>query len=140
MDVAIDLIKPSPYQPRLFFDTDDLKGEIERDGLLSALVVRKRGEYYELIDGERRLRVLKELGWNRVPLVEIEVDDRTARRSVFKVNKIRENYTVEEEARYYKKLADEGMAFFEIGKELNVDDQWVLAHLNVFKLRANSGL
>ncbi|GAH66046.1 unnamed protein product, partial [marine sediment metagenome] len=133
MDVAIDLIKPSPYQPRLFFDTDDLKGEIERDGLLSALVVRKRGEYYELIDGERRLRVLKELGWNRVPLVEIEVDDRTARRSVFKVNKIRENYTVEEEARYYKKLADEGMAFFEIGKELNVDDQWVLAHLNVFK-------
>lgn len=132
-DVDIDLIKPSPYQPRLFFDTDDLKEEIQRDGLLSALVVRKKDEYYELLDGERRLRTLKDLGWKTAPIDIRNVDDSTARRSVFKLNKIRENYNTEEEARYYKKLADEGMTFFEIGKELNVDAQWVLAHLNVFK-------
>lgn len=133
MDIAIDLIKPSPYQPRLAFEIEDLKEEIKKDGLLSALVVRRKDQYYELLDGERRLRTLRELGWKIVPVDVRDVDDATARRSVFKLNKIRENYTTEEEARYYKKLADEGMAFFEIGKELNVDDQWVLAYLNVFK-------
>ena len=131
-DVDIDLIRPSPYQPRLFFEVDDLKEEIQRDGLLSALVVRKKDEYYELIDGERRLRVLKNLGWKQVPIVEREVDNRTARRSVFKVNKIRENYTTEEEARYFKKLFDEGMKPYQIETELGVKHSWVQACLNVF--------
>lgn len=135
MDVAIDLVKPSPYQPRLSFQVDDLKEEIERDGLLSALVVRKRDEYYELLDGERRLRALKQLGWKRVPIDVRDVDDTVARRSVFKLNSIRENYTTEEKARYFKKLHDEeGLKFYEIGKELNIDDNWILAHLNVFEL------
>lgn len=137
MDVDIDLVKPSPYQPRLFFEVNDLKEEIQRDGLLSALIVRQRDEHYELLDGERRLRTLRELGWKRVPVDVRDVDDITAKRSVFKLNKIRENYTIQEEARYYKKLADEGMTFYEIGKELNVDDNWVLAHLNIFKFPEN---
>lgn len=135
MDVAIDQIKPSPYQPRLLFDLDDLKEEIQRDGLLSALVVRKKDEYYELLDGERRLRVLKELGRKTVPVDVRDVDDVTAKRSVFKLNLVRQNYTTEEKARYFKKLADEGTSFYQIGKELNIDDNWVLAHLNVFKFR-----
>jgi len=133
MEVRLDHIRPSPYQPRLIFQIDDLKAEIERDGLLSELVVRERDGFYELVDGERRWRVLKELGWNTVPVRVVDIDDRTARRSVFKLNKIRENYTVEEEARYFKKLADERMTAYQIGKELNIDDSWVRAHLNVFK-------
>lgn len=134
MEVPIELIHPSPYQPRLTFNIDDLKEEIERDGLLSALVVRRRDDHYELLDGERRLRTLKELGWKMVPVDVREVDDRTARRSVFKLNMVRENYTTEEKARYFKKLADEGMKPYQIGQELNVDDSWVRAHLNVFLL------
>ncbi|MBA7677488.1 Nucleoid occlusion protein [subsurface metagenome] len=133
MEVAIELVRSSPYQPRLTFDIDDLKEEIQKDGLLSALVVRKRDEYYELLDGERRWRTLKELGWKTVPVDIMEVDDHTARRSVYKLNKIRENYTVEEEARYFKKLADEGMKPYQIETELGVDHHWVLACLNVFK-------
>ena len=132
MDVDIDLIKPSPYQPRLFFEVDDLKEEIERDGLLSALVVRKRDEYYELLDGERRLRTLRELGWKRVPIDVREVDDRTARRAVYKLNKIRESYSNEDEARYFKKLFDEGMKPYQIETELGVKHSWVQACLNVF--------
>lgn len=132
MEVPIELIRPSPYQPRLTFNLDDLKEEIQRDGLLTALVVRKQDDYYELLDGERRLRVLKELGWKMVPMDVREVDNATARRSVFKLNIVRENYTTEEKARYFKKLANEGMKPYQIGKELNVDDNWVRAHLNVF--------
>lgn len=133
MEVTIELIKPSPYQPRLFFDIDDLKREIQRDGLLSPLIVRRRDNFYELIDGERRLRTVKELGWTTVQVEVKDIDDRTARRSIFKLNKIRENYTVEEEAKYYKKLADEGMTAWEISEELGVNFHWVLANLNVFK-------
>ena len=133
MEIGIDLIRPSPYQPRLILNLDELKQEIVKDGLLSDLVVRQQGEFYEIIDGERRWRALKELGWETVPVRLVNVDDRIARRSVYKLNKIRENYTVEEEARYFKKLREEGMTPWEISKELNVELPWVLAHLNVFK-------
>lgn len=130
----IDSIQPSPYQPRLIFDQEDLKREIEKDGLLNNLVVRKNGDFYELIDGERRWRALKKLGWKSVPIRVIEADDTMARLSVYKLNKIRENYTIEEEARYFKKLADEDMTPLDISKQLNVSFHWVLANLNVFKL------
>ena len=133
MEVDIDLIRPSPYQPRLIFNQDDLKEEIEKDGLFNDLVVRKQGDFYELIDGERRWRALKELGWKSVPVRVVDADDAMARLSVYKLNKIRKNYTVEEEARYFKKLADKGMTPLEISKQLNVDFHWVLANLNVFK-------
>lgn len=133
MKVDIDLIQPSPYQPRLIFDREDLKREIEKDGLLNDLVVRKHADFYELIDGERRWRALKDLGWKSVPVRVIEIDDAKARLSVYKLNKIRENYTIEEEARYFKKLADEGMTPLDISKQLNVSFHWVLANLNVFR-------
>ncbi len=133
MKVDIDSIQPSPYQPRLIFNQEDLKQEIEKDGLLDDLVVRKRGEFYELIDGERRWRALKELGWKTVPVRVVHADDAKARLSVYKLNKIRENYTIEEETRYFKKLSDEGMTPWEISKQVNVDFRWVSAHLNVFK-------
>jgi len=133
LKVDIDLIQPSPYQPRLIFDREDLKREIEKDGLLNDLVVRKHADFYELIDGERRWRALKDLGWKSVPVRVIEIDDAKARLSVYKLNKIRENYTIEEEARYFKKLADEGMTPLDISKQLNVSFHWVLANLNVFR-------
>ncbi|GAJ19643.1 unnamed protein product [marine sediment metagenome] len=113
------------------FKIKDLKEEIQRDGLLSALVVRKRDEYYELLDGERRLRVLKDLGWKRVPIDERHVDDKIARRSAYKLNKIRENYTVRDEATYFKKLFDEGMKAYQIETELGADHHWVQACLNI---------
>jgi ParB family chromosome partitioning protein len=53
MEVPIERIRPSPYQPRLSFEIEDLKEEIRRDGLLSPLIVRQIDGYYELIDGEK---------------------------------------------------------------------------------------
>jgi ParB family chromosome partitioning protein len=133
MEVDIELVKPSPYQPRLIFEIDELKQEIESDGLISELVVRKQNKNYELIDGERRLKALKKLGWKKVPVRVIKLKKDVVRRSVYKVNKVRENYSVEEESRYFKKLTDEGMTPWEISKELGVDFHWVLAHLNIFR-------
>jgi len=133
MEVNIDLIRPSPYQPRLTFNVEDLKQEIQRDGLLNPLLVRKLDRFYELIDGERRLRVLKELGWKTVPVEVRELDERRARLSIWKLNTVRETYSIEERARYFKKLADGGITAYQIGMELSVDDNWVRAHLNTFR-------
>jgi len=133
MEVLIEQIRPIPYQVRLSFKTKDLKEEIQKDGLLSPLIVRRQNGYYELVDGQRRLETVKELGWQKVPVEIQDVDDKKARLMVYKLNAIRESYTTEEKARYFKKLNEEGMTFYQIGKELNVDDQWVLAHINVFK-------
>jgi ParB/RepB/Spo0J family partition protein len=131
-EISINQIRPSPYQLRLTIKVEDLKEEIQRDGLLSPLIVRRKNGYYELIDGQRRLEALKELGWKKIPVEIQEVEDKKARLMVYKLNSIREGYTVEEKARYFKRLHDEGMTFYQIAKDLSLDDQWVLAHINVF--------
>lgn len=134
MEVPVNLIRPSPYQPRLSFDLESLRQEIEKDGLLSNLIVRQVEGHYELIDGERRLRILKDLGWQTVPVEIRDLDDRLARRLVYKLNKIRASYEAEEEAKYFRKLADEeGMKPYQIAREYNINDNWVRACLNIFK-------
>jgi len=134
IEILINQIRPSPYQPRLIFDLEDLRESIQRDGMLVPLTVRKKDSYYELIDGERRARLAKELGYKTVPCTVIDVDDQTARRMVYKVNKQRKDYTPEEEATFFKKLVEEeGMKPYEIETELRVDHHWVQACLNVWK-------
>jgi ParB family chromosome partitioning protein len=133
MEIDINQIKPSPYQPRTVFDVEELKENIKHDGLLMALTVRKVNDYYELIDGDRRLHALKELGIKTAECSVIIADDALARKMVWKINIERADYSVEEKARYLKKLSDTGMTFYAIGKELNEYDQWVLANINVFK-------
>ena len=133
-DIPVDKIKPSPYQPRLYFDLEDLRKSVKEDGILVSLTVREKDGYYELIDGERRLRLAKELGYDTVPCDIIDINDETARRIVYKVNKQRKNYTPEEEATFFKKLVEEeGMKPYQIETDLGVDHQWVQACLNIWK-------
>lgn len=134
MEVDINLVRPSPFQPRMKFDIEDLKQEIQKDGLLSTLIVRKDDGHYELIDGERRLRALRELGWKNVPVEVRPLDDRLARLSIWKLNTVREEYDVEERATYFKKLKDGGMNVYQISEGLSLNWNWIQAHLNVFKL------
>ena len=134
MDIPLDQIKPSPYQPRLNFDLEDIRESIKRDGILIGLTVRKKEGYYELIDGERRLRLAKELGYEAVPCDVVDIDDETARRMVYKVNKARKNYTPYEEAVFFRKLVEEEeMKPYEVETQLGADHQWVQACLNVWK-------
>ena len=132
--IPVDQFKPSPYQPRLAFNLEDIRGSIKRDGILVPLTVRKKDGYYELIDGERRVRLAKELGYKSVPCTVIDVDDETARRLVYKVNKERKNYTPYEEAVFFKKLVEEEkMKPYQIETELGASHHWVQACLNVWK-------
>src|SRR5881392_4429355 len=84
VELAIADIRPNPYQPRRDVDPtalDELKASILKAGLLQPVVVRAaprdRPAGYELIAGERRLRACQALGWERIPAVKRDVDDRT---------------------------------------------------------------
>jgi len=133
--IPVGKIKPSPYQPRLSFNLEDIRGSIQRDGILVALTVRRKEGYYELVDGERRLRLAKELGYKEIPCDIIEVDDETARRLVWKVNTLRQDYTIKEKAHYFQKLQKQyGMSIEGIARETDYSRRAVTGYLNVFKL------
>ena len=135
IDVPLDQIKPSPYQPRLNFNLDDIRDSIQKDGILVPITVRDKGDHFELVDGERRTRLSQELGYDTISCTVIDIDDETARRMVYKINKIRKNYTPYEEAVFFNKLVEEEkMKPYEIETQLRVDHHWVQACLNVWKL------
>lgn len=78
-EIAVNLIDANPYQPRLDFDEEELaelKESLNQHGMLQPIVLRQRGERYEVVAGERRLRAATEAGWEKAPAIIISVDDR----------------------------------------------------------------
>ena len=72
-------IENNPFQPRRDFDEsalDELCQSLKEHGMLQPLVVRRHGERYQLIAGERRLRAAIKAGWQEVPAQIREADDR----------------------------------------------------------------
>jgi len=71
-ELPVGDIEPNPFQPRSIFgeaDLADLMTSIGEHGLLQPVVVRRGSSGFELIVGERRLRAVKALGWDRIPAV-----------------------------------------------------------------------
>ena len=72
-------IDRNPYQPRLTFDEQELQSmadSLEAHGMLQPILVRRVGDRYQLISGERRWRAATLAGWEQVPAQVWEVDDR----------------------------------------------------------------
>ncbi len=77
-EAAIETITANPYQPRRIFDEEKLRelaDSIKEFGIVQPLVVRKKGEAFELVAGERRLRAAKLAGLANVPVVIKDYDD-----------------------------------------------------------------
>jgi len=103
-------IHPCPLQPRKDFAPEalrELADSIRQQGLVQPLVVRRRGEEFELIAGERRWRAAQLLGLEEVPVVVRDVDDRTALELALIENLQRENLNPIEEAQGYAQLVEE---------------------------------
>ena len=132
--IIIDKIKPSPYQPRLTFDLEDIRGSIQKDGILVPLTVREKDGYYELIDGERRLRVARELGIGDIPIQVIDVDDETAMGMVWAVNTERKDYSLQEKVRYATILQQQKISIEAIAHKMRYSRCMVRNFLNVNKL------
>ncbi len=107
--IKIDLIKPNKYQPRTVFSEDkieELARTIHTHGVIQPIVVRKIGEGYEIIAGERRYRAMKKLGWSEVPAIIRELDDKETASIALIENLQREELTSIEEAFAYEKLIE----------------------------------
>lgn len=112
--VAVGSIAPNPFQPRREFSEEelaDLVSSIRENGLLQPIVVRPApgagSASWQLVAGERRWRAVTRLGWNEVPAVIKEVDDRTLLILAMVENIQRSQLSALEEAEGYKRLADE---------------------------------
>ena len=75
-EIEIGRIEPNPFQPRQTFDAlgiEELKQSIVTSGLLQPILVRRHGEKYQIVVGERRLRASREAGLERIPARVVEV-------------------------------------------------------------------
>ena len=74
--VAIDMLDPNPSQPRqVMGDLSELIASISEKGILEPLVVRQRGERFQIVAGERRYQAAVQAGLTDLPAVVREVDD-----------------------------------------------------------------
>ena len=109
-ELDIDRIDPNPYQPRTDFDREHLKElatSIKRHGVLQPVVVRRVGDRYQLVIGERRLRAARIAGKATIPSIVRELEQSQSLKYALLENLQREDLNPIEEARGYSTLMDE---------------------------------
>ncbi len=114
--VDIDLIDPSPYQPRTRFTEaalEELAQSIRSSGIIQPLVLRRMGLRFQLIAGERRWRAAQRAGLHKVPAVLREVAEEKALELTLVENIQREDLNAIEQARAFDRL----MADFRLTQE-----------------------
>lgn len=120
-ELPINKVQVNAQQPRTHFDPvrlEELAASMRKNGVLQPLLVRKKGDTYELIAGERRLRAAKMAGLSKVPVFVREVHDEEMLRLAILENVQREDLNPIEEAAAYQRLIDE----FDM-TQLNVAEQ-----------------
>jgi ParB family transcriptional regulator, chromosome partitioning protein len=105
--IPIDQIDPNPNQPRqVMGDLSELIASIGEKGIIEPLVVRQRGERYQIIAGERRYQAAVQIGLRELPVVVREVDDTEVIELALIENLQRKDLTPFEEAEALHGLAD----------------------------------
>ncbi len=108
--VEVDRITSSSLQPRRAFDEiklEELASSVRDKGILQPLLVRRRGEVYELIAGERRWRAALKAGLKQVPVIVKEATDNEVLQLALIENLQREDLNPIEEASAYQRLQEE---------------------------------
>lgn len=107
VEIAIEEIRPNPYQPRKEFDQtalNELADSIRTHGIFTPLLVRKSVSGYDLITGERRLRAAKIAGLKVVPAISVEFTEEQMMEIAILENVQREDLNAIEEAAAYDSL------------------------------------
>lgn len=138
--VPVDLVDPSPDQPRLHFDQsaiESLAENIQAIGLFSPISVRPKGDgRFFLIAGERRLRAAKLLGWKDIPAVIREQGYEKAKIECYIENLGREDLVPFEGALIVKEMLDSGMAKSqrEVSRMTTLTEGSISMYMSYFKL------
>jgi ParB family chromosome partitioning protein len=136
--VPLGSIHPNARQPRRRIDAESIAalGEsIRAQGVVQPVVVRRVGEGYELIAGERRWRAAKAAGLATLPAVVRQSDDRESLLLALVENVAREDLSAVEEARAYAVLQDEfGLSLGELAERLGRSKPAVSNRLRLLEL------
>lgn len=136
--IDVSKIVANPNQPRKVFADEailKLADSIRQYGIIQPLCVRKTGENYELVSGERRLRAAKELGMSSVPCVLMEIDDEKSAEISIIENLMREDLNIFEQACAIEALIDTyGMTQEQIAKKLSNSQSFVANKLRLLRL------
>jgi ParB family chromosome partitioning protein len=136
--LPIAAIRPNPYQPRREFDEaelSELQASLKSSGLLQPITVRRTAVGYELISGERRLRAASRLGWTDIPAIIHDVDDRTLLTLALVENLQRADLNAVEEAKGYRRLAEEfGFTHAQIAEAMGKDRTSITSLLRILQL------
>lgn len=134
----IEEIRPNKNQPRKTFTADkleELAASIREKGIIQPLVVRKKGDHFELIAGERRWRAAQKAGLREVPVVIQDVSEDTALEMALIENIQREDLNAVEEAEAYHSLMENfSLTQEELARRVGKDRSTVANSLRLLKL------
>src|SRR5215467_15443136 len=137
-EVDVDAIVPGPMQPRTHFDEGSLEGladSIRAHGVVQPLLVRRQGDRYELIAGERRWRAARLAGLSKVPVVVKDVPDKDLLEIALIENIQRENLNPIEEAQAYRRLIENvGLTQEALAVRVGRDRSYITNYLRLLKL------
>ncbi|HEX5950661.1 MAG TPA: ParB/RepB/Spo0J family partition protein [Actinomycetota bacterium] len=140
MELPVGAIQPNRRQPRAMFDDEALQAlalSIQEVGILQPVVVRRSGDGYELIAGERRLRAAKLAGLATVPVILRESDDSESLREALIENIHRENLNPVELAEAFRELLEElGLKQETLAERLGVSRSHVANTIRLLALPA----
>ena len=137
-EIPTDSIVANPRQPRKTFDDkslDDLSQSLRRSGVLQPVVVRRHGQQFEIVVGERRWRAAKMAGLTYIPAVVREATDAETLELALVENLLREDLNPMEEAEAYQRLLTEfTWTQDELGERVGKDRSSVANCLRLLKL------
>jgi ParB family transcriptional regulator, chromosome partitioning protein len=137
-DIAINDLIPNPYQPRKTFEPAKLKeliNSVRESGVIQPLIVRKAGEKYEIVAGERRWRAAKEVGLDFVPAVVRKYDDATMMEVALIENMQRSDLNPMEEAEGLRNMMDKlAITQAEVAKKMGMSKTAVSNSLRLLNL------
>ena len=113
LEIDVDRLTPNRFQPRGHVEDsrlDELARSIQSNGVIQPIIVRKTGDAFQIIAGERRWRAAKQAGLRRVPVVVRDVapgEDRSLLEMALVENIQRENLNPIDEAHAYRRLSEE---------------------------------
>jgi ParB family chromosome partitioning protein len=139
-NLSLSLIRPNPFQPREDFNLEsmeELVQSIREKGIIQPILVRPKGELFELIAGERRLRAANILQLKEIPAIVKDVDDKDSLEIALIENIQRKELNPIEEARAYQYLIEKfGLTQDEVSEVLGISRVSVTNTLRLLKLPA----
>ncbi len=134
----ITLIVPKEDQPRKYFDDDSLKdlaASISNHGVIQPIIVRKLGDTYQIVAGERRWRASKFLGLEKIPSIVRTIDEENAAKISLIENVQRENLNPIEEAIAYEKLMEDfGLRQEDLGQAVGKSRSYISNSIRLLNL------